>query len=209
MFFLFSVCLYLLFLYCVLADSILYLLDADLDTRPSYLPSLPGLTVLLVAMAFIPPLKWIIQVSKPLETPPACLTRSYRTKAPTPALSCLLLPLPLVIEAMPLPGIIISKVVYHMLTISIPPQKDPIPVPRASKKQVCCKQELLPPPKKCYPVNTSTYLTSYEFLISFINIIFIAQNLQELFGLYTGHPYLHLVSALFAFPIYSKMVCLY
>jgi len=98
-----------------------YLLDANLDAGPFYLPSLPNLTVLSAAVASAPSFKWIIKVSEPLEAPLACSTCSYRAKVPKPAPSRLLLPLPLAIEATPSPGIITSKVVCHAPTIYIPP----------------------------------------------------------------------------------------
>lgn len=98
-----------------------FVLDADPDAGPSYSPSLPELMVLSAAVASAPPLKRIIKVSEPLEAPPAHSTHSYKDKAPRSVPFQPPLLLPLAIETVPSPGLIISKVVWHAPIISIPP----------------------------------------------------------------------------------------
>ena len=158
-------------------------------------PVLPSSPIIPVSPPPIPRIK--VKVSEPLDRPPPCSRRPHRVKTPyvVPSLS-------------PSPPLVVPSIIRRAPTISIPPRDMPIPVPPTLRKRACREPLALasPPATKQRPANTS--MSSYYFLYFFIiDIFLIARNLQSLYGLCSGHPFLNLVPALFAFPTRKEMVC--
>jgi len=151
---------------------------------------------LVVPVSPLPVLRVKVEVSEPLDRPPphshrpCCVKTSYVV----PSLS-------------PSPPLVVSPVVCRALTISIPPRDTPIPVVPTLRKRTRREPSppALPPPKKRRPANTSM-LSYYFLLFLIIDLFLIARNLQSLYGLCLGHPFLNLVLALFAFPTRKEMV---
>ena len=145
-----------------------------------------------------------VEVLEPLDRPPPCSHCPRHTKTPYVINSLSPLPPPIPVKRPPSPPLVVSPIIHRVPTISIPPCYTPILVPPTLRKRACC--EPLPSAKKRRPANTSMcFLLSFYFFI--IDVFFRAQNLQFLFGLCLGHPFLNLVPALFAFPTCKEMVC--
>ena len=137
-----------------------------------------------------------VEVSEPLDRPPPRSHRPRHVKTPyvVPLLS-------------PSPPLVISPVVRRAPTISIPPRDTPIPVASTLRKRAHREPSspASPPAKKRRPANTSV-LSYYFLLFLIIDLFLIARNLQSLYGLCLGHPFLNLVPALFVFPTCEEMV---
>jgi len=177
-----------------------------LDDIPVPPPSLPDISVIPASPVPLsspivpvspPPIPCVkVEVSEPLDRPPphSCHPRCIKTPYVIPSLS-------------PSPPLVVSPIICCVPTISIPPRDTPILVPPTLRKRACRKPSppALPPPKRQCLANTS--MSSYYFLYFFIiDIFLIAWNLQSLYGLCSGHPFLNLVLALFTFSTCEEMV---
>ena len=157
-------------------------------------PVPPSFPIILVSLLPVPRIK--VEVPEPLDRPPPHSRCPRRVKTPyvVPSLSLS-------------PPLVISPVVRRAPTISIPPRDMPILVAPTLRKRARREPSppASPPAKKQRPANTSA-LSYYFLLFLIIDLFLIARNLQSLYGLCSGHPFLNLVPALFAFPTRKEMV---
>ena len=130
-------------------------------------PSLPDISVIpgspvLLSSPIVPVSTpsifcWKVEVLKPLDWPLPRSCRPRHAKTPYAVTSLSPLPLLVLVKRPPSPPLVVSPIIHHAPTISIPPQDTPIPILPTLRKRARCEPlpSALPPTKKQYLSQTS------------------------------------------------------